>query len=352
MCGENCMSKLKLAFIYPWATYGGVERILISRAKFFSDNTNYIVDLVFTHDTGAADSIKNAVSACKNINVLVESLDILRYKSYDYVFCIDFPEAITFCDKHKIKYFAECHTSYKENRSYLRKLAPSCLAIICPSDLFIEEIKRETNHLSVPVKLLRNFVYENDNAFEYCCDKRIFDKKPILFLGRMDHLKNIIELLNAFCIIKKDSDEFFLLLCGAVSPDVDINFEINKRKIRGDVVILPPIAFDKVPLLFKYLLSNKGIFVSPSTAESFGLAVSEAIYYEVPTVLSDIRAHKNLVNGFHEEMLYSINDPNDLARKIKEIDNNYDSVSEKIIGLKKNFSPESFASDWNNLLIR
>lgn len=51
----------KIAFIYPWATHGGVEKVMLTRARLLNDIGTYQIDLLFTHDSGAAKAITAAL---------------------------------------------------------------------------------------------------------------------------------------------------------------------------------------------------------------------------------------------------------------------------------------------------
>lgn len=343
----------KLAFIYPWATHGGVEKVMISRAKLLNDLGNYQVDILFTHDSGAAGAISSALSSCEHVNVKIVELNELLKQNYDYIFCIDFPAALDFCHKHGLKYFSECHSAYKDNRTYLCKLPKSCTAILCPSDFFINQLKPELKNTVCPVILLRNFVPWDHIKYEPRDIPVLprWSRKPVLFLGRMDKLKNVTELLDAFVHLKqRNADKFMLVLCGPQSSEVNIVNELELRGLVGDTVVLPPVPFLNVDKFLLSFAKAEGIFVSPSTGESFGLSASEAICADVPVVLSDIEAHRYLVANYENDFTYSLHNTNQLAEKIEHISNNYVKSKESLSVLKEKFSAHSFISDWDALM--
>ncbi|CUZ34458.1 MULTISPECIES: glycosyltransferase family 4 protein [Serratia] len=345
----------KIAFIYPWATHGGVEKVMLTRAKLLNDTGIYQIDVLFTHDSGAAKAINSALSDCKNVNVKIVSLNYLQEQNYHYIFCIDFPAALEFCHTKKLKYFAECHTPYKDNRAYLSNIPESCSAILCPSNLFMEQLEPELKKVPCQLSLLRNFVpwdHVSHDADSIPTLPR-WSRRPILFLGRMDKLKNPLELLDAFVSLKaRHPEKYMLLLCGPQSSEIDINTELASRGLIGDAVVLPPVPFLKVDKLLIAVSKANGIFISPSTGESFGLSASEAICSDIPVVLSDIEAHRYLVAPREKEFTYPLHGARQLSEKIEFISENYANSKVSLSELKDKFSAHAFMSDWDELLRR
>jgi len=340
----------KLAFVYPWATHGGVEKVLINRAKLFGKyNDDYHVDILFTHDSGALKSISLAVADCKNIEVKIIELSSLSKENYDCIFCIDFPAAINFCHENRLKYIVECHTAYRQNRTYLNTLPDSCSAILCPSPLFLEELKPEVKNAPCPTMLLSNCIPWDikDVGYEEIPNLPKWSKRPLLFLGRMDKLKNVTELMDAFVHLKvKRPDEFMLVLCGPQSPEINVNEELERRGLIGDTVIFPPIPFFAVESFLLSFANTGGIFISPSTGESFGLSASEAICSDIPVMLSDIEAHKALVKGKEAHFIYPLHDSEMLAEKLETLSFNYKQAKSYLSELKEKFSSHTFIQDW------
>ena len=84
----------RVCFIYPWATFGGVERVLLNRVLAFKHYLPEMsVDFYFLHDSGGLAPLKAAIDsiwAQRNYINLVSSID----RDYDLVFIIDCPQAI------------------------------------------------------------------------------------------------------------------------------------------------------------------------------------------------------------------------------------------------------------------
>src|SRR5690606_21413276 len=121
-------------------------------------------------------------------------------------------------------------------------------------------------------------------------------RRPVIFFGRMDKLKDPITLLDAFEASTRLKSECQLILCGPQSTEIDIQKELVHRQLVGETVVLPPIPFHRTMDFLSAVSAEQGIFVSPSRGESFGLSAAESIACKVPPVLSSLDAHKDLLD--------------------------------------------------------
>lgn len=341
----------RVCFIYPWATFGGVERVLLNRALAFKHYLPSIkVDFYFLHDSGGLLPLASAMSqyGLEATSSIVYSIE----RDYDLVFIIDCPQAIDLCVQRSQRYVVECHTSYAENRSYLANLPDSCERVITPSPIFSDLIRNEFPRLRVGISELRNFVPWDINSLESDSDTCLpnWTRKPILFFGRLDRLKDPLSLLDAFQILdRRRRGEFMLLFCGPKSPEIDLEKEISKRSLEGNTVTLPAIPFASAGRLFDAVSRSEGLFVSPSKGESFGLSAAEAISSLIPVVLSDIKAHVNLVSDYEQELTYPLGDTKQLSARIEAVFDGYTGACEAVANARNTFSATSFIEDWKLL---
>lgn len=343
--------QIKVCFIYPWATLGGVERILLNRAlalKYYLPEIK--IDFYFIHDSGGVASLEAAIIQYG----LAENSSIISAlnRDYDIVFVIDCPQAIELCIKQSRRYVVECHTAYAENRSYLAKLPKSCERVITPSSFFSDIIRSEFPKLPVLVTELRNFVpwdiYVEQLDLDNCLPP--WSRKPILFFGRLDCLKDPLSLLDAFQMLEhRRRDEFMLLFCGPRSPEINLDDEIADRSLENLSVVLPPIPFLSARILLNSVSLSGGIFVSPSKGESFGLSAAEAISSLLPVVLSDIKAHVELVKGYEKYLTYSLGNIKQLSARIEAVFDDYSVACDAVIAARNTFSAKSFIEDWKHL---
>jgi glycosyltransferase involved in cell wall biosynthesis len=344
--------KIKICFVYPWATFGGCERVLINRALAFSQYCpDVLISFYFMHDAGGKHAFISALQkyGLEQTTSIVSSLN----DSYDLVSLIDCPEAIKLCESKKQRYIVECHTGYANNRSYLKSLPHSCQQVIVPSLSFKKVIEKEFTSLSIPISLLRNFVPWDIQTSKK--SKKInlpkWERKPILFFGRLDKLKDPLSILDAFKILEnRNKGEFILLICGPQTPEINIKEELLKRSLSNSSVILPPIPFASTEALLNAVAEAGGIFVSPSKSESFGLAAAEAISSTLPVLLSDIQAHVDLTQEYENIFTYPQGNIGQLVENIEKIFKDYESSRISTTLLRNAFSAKRFMDDWNELL--
>lgn len=341
----------RVCFVYPWATFGGVERVFINRALAFKYYLPQVhVDLYFLHDAGGLHCLIAALAEydLNETASVVYSLDA----EYDLVFLIDCPQAIELCTQKKQRYVMECHTSYANNRRYLAHLPTTCERIITPSSVFSRLIGSEYSELKNKIRELRNFVPWDINYTTAPLGNFLppWTRKPILFFGRLDNLKDPVSLLDAFKLLNnRRPNEFMLILCGPKTPDIDINTEIENRVLEGMTVVLPPIPFASANDLLSSVAHLGGVFVSPSKGESFGLSAAEAISALLPVVLSDIEPHLELLKEDHAIFSYPLGNTKQLSLCIESIFENYSNACQRVNLLRGAFSANAFVEDWKHL---
>jgi len=341
----------KICFAYPWATFGGCERVFINRAIAFKKYFPGVkIDFLFLSDGGG---LRNFVAALKKYHVDdIASIVSSLHSSYQFVSLVDCPQLIGKLRSANQRYIVECHTGYVENRRYLSTLPVECRFVAAPSSRFREKLSREFPSIQVPILELPNFVPWDIEEYKAVKEFHFpeWTRRPILFLGRMDNLKDPISLLDAFELIEKRREgEFMLLLCGPRSVEIDIEREISKRGLYGNTVLLPPIPFHAASTLMDAVRKAGGIFVSPSRSESFGLSVAEAISSLLPPALSNIDAHLDLIGDFEDLYTFPLGNTNSLADRIEYLLDNHLSTQDVLRKMRDNFSATRFVISWERL---
>lgn len=344
----------RICFVYPWATQGGVERVFLNRILAFQRNSPHLeVDLLFLHDSGGAEPLRSALKRHSIDERRVSiSADFAKDVAYDLVFCVDCPQAFDMCERRGFRYVAECHTSYLENRKYLRHLPAACERIIVPSELFGDRLRKELpEHISQKLVILRNFIPWDVVQTHENFRRPGWVRTPLLFFGRMDKHKNPLMLLDALALLEQRKDHrFFVLLCGTQVPEIDLQKAILKRGLHAQVMQLPPVPFSSTNEWLKLVKDLNGIYISPSLGESFGLAAAEAISVGMPVLLSDIAEHRFLVNSHEDDFLFPLDSVAILADKIVNIRNKYTECSVLMEQERKRFSSDVFMNDWLAML--
>lgn len=113
----------------------------------------------------------------------------------------------------------------------------------------------------------------------------ILTQPYILYIGSLEGRKNLVRLIEAFYMLKKEAPQIphQLILVGPKSWMHELVFEaIDNLDLQSDVKWLGYVAFEDLP----FLLNGADLFVFPSLYEGFGLPPLEAMSCGVPVACS------------------------------------------------------------------
>jgi phosphatidylinositol alpha-mannosyltransferase len=134
----------------------------------------------------------------------------------------------------------------------------------------------------------------------------------ILFVGRHEPRKGLIELLKAFRILRSTGCECRLLIVGSGPQEREARRYVLTRRLRG-VEFLGRVSDDEKAQLYK----TADVYVSPATGrESFGIVLLEAMAAGTAIVCSDIHGYKGVVRRGREGLLVPPRKPKALAEAI------------------------------------
>jgi phosphatidyl-myo-inositol alpha-mannosyltransferase len=136
--------------------------------------------------------------------------------------------------------------------------------------------------------------------------------RNVLFVGRHEPRKGLIELLKAFRILRKTGCECRLLVVGSGPQDREARRYVMTRRL-GGVEFLGRVSDDEKAQLFK----TADVYVSPATGrESFGIVLLEAMAAGTAIVCSDIHGYKGVVRRGTDGLLVPPRKPKALAAAI------------------------------------
>ena len=137
--------------------------------------------------------------------------------------------------------------------------------------------------------------------------------RNILFVGRFEPRKGVLELLRAYRILRKAGHEDTrLLLVGGGPQEREARRYVATRRLVG-VEFLGRVSDDERNQLFR----TADVYVTPATGrESFGIVLLEAMAAGAPIVASDIHGYKGVVRRGREALLVPPKDPEELAAAI------------------------------------
>ena len=137
----------------------------------------------------------------------------------------------------------------------------------------------------------------------------------ILFVGRFEPRKGVLDLLKAYRQIRKDGAEARLLLVGGGPQEREARRYVATRRM-GGVEFLGRVSDDEKLQLFR----TADVYCSPATGrESFGIVLLEAMAAGIPIVASDIHGYKGVVRRGREALLVPPREPKELAAAIKRL---------------------------------
>ncbi|MEK6621629.1 MAG: glycosyltransferase family 1 protein [Planctomycetota bacterium] len=109
----------------------------------------------------------------------------------------------------------------------------------------------------------------------------------ILFVSNIQRYKNFLELIQAFALLKGKIDDRIRLVFAGRCFDAayyrELNAFITAQKLEDRIVFLGEVPYGHLP----YLYASCVLFVNPSTCESFGMAMVEAMSCGAPILASN-----------------------------------------------------------------
>ena len=137
----------------------------------------------------------------------------------------------------------------------------------------------------------------------------------ILFVGRFEPRKGLLELLKAYRILRKTGCECRLLVVGTGPLGKEARRYVATRRLRG-VEFVGRVSDEEKAQLYR----TADVYVSPATGgESFGIVLLEAMAAGTAIVASDIHGYKGVVRRGREALLVPPNEPKPLAAAIARL---------------------------------
>ena len=137
----------------------------------------------------------------------------------------------------------------------------------------------------------------------------------VLFVGRHEPRKGLLDLLKAHRTLRQADFESRLLVVGSGPQEREARRYVLTRGLQG-VEFLGRVSDDEKAQLFR----TADVYVSPATGgESFGIVLLEAMAAGTPIVCSDIHGYKGVVRRGREGLLVPPRSPRELADAIARL---------------------------------
>lgn len=267
--------------------------------------------------------------------------------------------AINYAKKNNVPIFATLHSQYKKD--FDLRIKSEAISNILLKDVIgrfnkcdyvfamNEDVSRVYRGYGLKKKpiILNNATdfnksFDNEKLIKFKTEKKIDSQKfNMLFVGRIDKIKNIEFTMNVMCELKKQTNKFHMYFVGSGYDFEYFKLMIKKKKISDNVTMIGPV-YDREKL--KYWYRSSDLFVFPSLYDTNSLVQIEASSQEVPTIFIKDSVTSNLItnnqNGYIEE-----NNILKFSSRIKNIMENLDS--NKTIGLN---ASNSIYIHWNQIV--
>ena len=147
-------------------------------------------------------------------------------------------------------------------------------------------------------------------------------RRRILYVGRLDALKGIDLLIDAFAIIIDRGFDAELQIVGGGTADEfrRVLGSISKLRLTDRVKLPGVLPQSELPAIY----ANADCIVAPSFHETFGLAILEAAACGTPAVAADVDGLRSIVVNNESGYLIRKRDPGLYADKILQIVGNQD----------------------------
>ena len=233
-------------------------------------------------------------------------------------------------------YFHPCW-AYREKQDYLIWKAThevfgktACIEskrIICASKEEKSDIQKTFNALlngklaviepGVDFSQFENFTLEDSLIKKFNLPG---NRRFILILADLKNpRKGLYEAIKIVNEVRKVIPSLYLLACGSW-PEYNFSYKtkqvlplIKRLGMNSNMSILGPVTISEKAGLFKMA----EVFLSPTTYESFGIALAEALYNKVPVVTTKIGGTQTIINDKKDGFLVNGNDNiNDFTQRV------------------------------------
>lgn len=184
--------------------------------------------------------------------------------------------------------------------------------------------------------------YNNIDISEDVLNKYSIQKDYILYIGRLESKKNIVNLIKAYNKLKEAYPDFQLVLLGKSGFEFNkIDSEIQASVYKKDIKVIGWVSEeDKIKLLKKAkLLCLISVF------EGFGMSILEAMLCKVPVLMSDLDVFKEF--GISDSC-FTENNIGNISSKMEELILNEelrDDIISRNLELVQNFNWQRSAKE-------
>lgn len=258
--------------------------------------------------------------------------------------------AIKYAEKNNIPVVATYHTHFPSyakyynikqiefiSWNYLRKLYNRCDRVLVPSIKIMDELKEHgfntTEYLPHGIDL--NVFNSSFKSNDWKKSLNIQDKKVLLFVGRLVWEKDLRTLIDVYDQLTglRDDVSFVLVGDGPIRKDVE--------KLMPEAIFLGYKSGEELSTIY----ASSDLFIFPSTTETFGNVVLEAMASGTVPVCSDEGGASSSIKNNHNGIICKAKDSFDFSKKILPLINNQTELQR----ISENCIEYASKQSWNNI---
>lgn len=179
---------------------------------------------------------------------------------------------------------------------FIKPYIQKCQAAIFSLPNFHRPLEKMGNKIfyvlpSIDPLSVKNKIASPEEIKQVFAKHKISSQKPVILqVSRFDKLKDPCGLIEAFNLVRKQNQAVQLVIAGALAPDDTGAFSLyqetlEKAQNRAEIKVL---SLNKEDAQISALQTGATIVVQKSLAESFGLAITEALWKFKPVVASNV----------------------------------------------------------------
>ncbi|MBT3463694.1 glycosyltransferase family 4 protein [archaeon] len=212
------------------------------------------------------------------------------------------------------------------NLPFSKQILSNANLIVTNNPIIIKEllIYNHNSKMIISYKKLGNEIPILPNQFE---KKSINLNSPfnLLFVGRVEVRKGVIELIDACKLLIKNKINFKLVIVGGGEL-----YESIKENINSDLVLnshIELVGLIKDPERMKSYYLNSDIFVFPSHTEGFPRVIFDSMLYNLPIITTMVGGIPGFMKHNYNCLEIKVNDPQDIYDKIMLFHNNENLIN-------------------------
>lgn len=216
---------------------------------------------------------------------------------------------------------------------FLKKSCNDAEKVIAISEYTKKDIAATLGIDTNKIKVIYNgdspYEYENnikDEAVNKCFLKYGVDNPYFLFVGTINPRKNVVTIINAFEVVKKQYNRVKLVLVGEYGWNSnDVEQKISQSTYKNDIIKTGFVSEEEKEIFYR----NAIALVFPSILEGLGLPVIEAMSVGTPVITSNNSSLPE-VGGNAAIYIDDCKDYLDLSKKMIKIYNMTEEEKEKL----------------------